>query len=176
MFCCRSLPTGLCLLPLLDALLVGTTPKWPCNCLLLVVVASGTCQLWLLCVALLEALFASSACSLWCSSPLIAPQVKELYNESVEKIRDSNNWALIRPAFTCDLWRSRTRREYFTLTMHWIDVSRTDAGTEWKLRNRILGSIAVTAASVDHKGERGPSCCDLLLPCANTLCCCDMWL
>ena len=102
---------------------------------------------------------------------MFVPQVKELYNESVEKIRDSNNWALIRPAFTCDLWRSRTRREYFTLTMHWIDVSRTNAGTEWKLCNCILGSIAVTAASVDHKGERGPSCCDLLFLCVDTLCC-----
>ena len=107
---------------------------------------------------------------------MFVPQVKELYNESVEKIRDSNNWALIRPAFTCDLWRSRTRREYFTLTMHWIDVSRTDAGSEWKLQNRILGSIAVTAAKVDHKGERGPSYYDLLHPCVDVFCYCDLWL
>ena len=176
MLCCRFLLARLCLVPLFDALLVGAAPKWPCNYLLLVLVVSGTCQFLLLRVALLEALFASSACSLWWSSALFVPQVKELYNESVEKIRDSNNWALIRPVFTCDLWRSRTRREYSTLTMHWIDVSRPDAGSEWKLRNRILGSIAVTAAKVNHKGEREPSCCDLLHPCVDVFCCCDLWL
>ena len=82
-------------------------------------------------------------------------QITELYTESVEKIRNSNKWSHVRPAFTCDLWRSRTTREYFTLTMHWIDVSRTDAGCEWKLRNRILGSIPVNAENVDHKGEHG---------------------
>ena len=82
-------------------------------------------------------------------------QITELYTESVEKIRDSNKWSHVRPAFTCDLWRSRTTREYFTLTMHWIDVNRTDVGCEWKLRNRILGSIAINAENVDHKGKHG---------------------
>ena len=51
--------------------------------------------------------------------------------------------------------------------MHWIDVSRTDVGSEWKLCNCILGSIVVTAAKVDHKGEREPSCCDLVHPCVD---------
>ena len=81
-------------------------------------------------------------------------RITELYRESVEKIRDSNNWALVRPAFTCDLWRSRTRREYFTLTMHYIDVKRGDAGTRWILRRRILGSIAVQAVNINHEGNK----------------------
>ena len=78
-----------------------------------------------------------------------------MYKESVEKIRDSNKWDLVRPAFTCDLWRSRTRREYFTLTMHYIDVKRGEAGTQWTLRKRILGSIAVRAVNIDHEGDTG---------------------
>lgn len=80
-------------------------------------------------------------------------QITELYHESVEKIRDSNKWDLVRPAFTCDLWRSRTRREYFTLTMHYIDVKRGDAGTQWLLRKRILGSVPVHATKIDHEGD-----------------------
>ena len=82
-------------------------------------------------------------------------QIKDLYKESVERIRDSNKWDLVRPAFTCDLWRSRTTREYFTLTMHYIDVKRGEAGTQWALRKRILGSIAVRALHVDHEGDKG---------------------
>ena len=81
-------------------------------------------------------------------------QITELYNELVESIRDSNKWDLVRPAFTCDLWRSRTRREYFTLTMHYIDVKRGEAGTRWLLRKRILGSVAVQATNIDHEGDK----------------------
>lgn len=87
---------------------------------------------------------------------MLVPQIKELYEESVIKIRNSNKWNEVRPAFTCDLWRSRTRKEYFTLTMHWIDVSGARGATQWTLRNRILGSIPVQAATIDHKGERAP--------------------
>ena len=80
-------------------------------------------------------------------------QITELYQESVARIRDSNDWRRVRPAFTCDLWTSRTKKQYFTLTMHWIDVKRVEAGPEWKLRWRILGSIPVLAEHVDHTGE-----------------------
>ena len=81
-------------------------------------------------------------------------QITELYNESVTSIRDSNKWDEVRPAFTCDLWRSRTRREYFTLTMHYIDVKRDDSGTRWHLRTRILGSVPVQAINIDHEGDK----------------------
>ena len=70
------------------------------------------------------------------------------------KIRDSNKWDQVRPAFTCDLWRSRTRREYFTLTMHYIDIRRGDSGTQWLLRSRILGSVPVQAVNIDHEGDQ----------------------
>ena len=82
-------------------------------------------------------------------------QITELYKESVEKIGDSNKWDLVRPTFTCDLWRSRTRREYFTLMMHYIDVKRSEAGTQWTLRKCILGSIAMRAVNIDHEGDIG---------------------
>ena len=81
-------------------------------------------------------------------------QITDLYNESVVSIRDSNKWDQVRPAFTCDLWRSRTRTEYFTLTMHYIDVLRDDSGTRWHLRTRILGSVPVQAVHIDHEGDK----------------------
>ena len=93
------------------------------------------------------ALFDSVLCYVDC-------QITELYNESVEHIRDSNKWDMVRPAFTCDLWRSRTRREYFTLTMHYIEVKRGDACTQWLLHKRILGSVAVQATNIDHEGDK----------------------
>ena len=85
---------------------------------------------------------------------MLCGQITELYNESVEHIRDSNKWDMVRPAFTCDLWRSRTRREYFTLTMHYIEVKRGDEGTKWLLHKRILGSVAVQAANINHEGGK----------------------
>ena len=81
-------------------------------------------------------------------------QITDLYNESVVNIRDSHKWDEVRPAFTCDLWRSRTRREYFTLTMHYIDVQHDNTGTRWLLRRQILGSIPVQAINIDHEGDQ----------------------
>ena len=86
-------------------------------------------------------------------------QITDLYNESVNKIRGENDWPTVRPAFTCDLWRSRARREYFTLTMHWIHIQPAADGVsncQWQLRNRILGSVAVHADRIDHEGEYMP--------------------
>lgn len=91
---------------------------------------------------------------LMCVCCYVNHQITELYKESVASIRDSNKWDQVRPAFTCDLWRSRTRREYFTLTMHYIDVRREDTGTTWHLRTRILGSVPVQATNIDHEGDK----------------------
>ena len=44
-------------------------------------------------------------------------------------------------------------RECFTITIRWIDMNRTNVGTDWKLRKHILGSIGVSAESINHKGE-----------------------
>ena len=93
-------------------------------------------------------------CLMLCVCCYVNRQITELYNESVATIRDSNKWDMVRPAFTCDLWRSRTRREYFTLTMHYIDVRRGDSGTQWLLQRRILGSVPVQATNIDHEGDQ----------------------
>ena len=93
-------------------------------------------------------------CFMLCLWYCVDRQITELYNESVATIRDSNKWDMVRPVFTCDLWRSRTRREYFTLTMHYIDVQRGDSGTRWLLRRRILGSVPVQAVNIDHAGDQ----------------------
>ena len=52
-----------------------------------------------------------------------------MYHESVAKIHDSNNWCLVIPIVMCDIWRSKTKREYFTLMMHWIDMRQANTGT-----------------------------------------------
>ena len=56
------------------------------------------------------------------------------------------------PAFTCDLWHSRTMKEYFTMTVHWIHIGGTQLQPTWELRHRMLGSYPVQATRIDHQG------------------------
>lgn len=79
----------------------------------------------------------------------------EFYEDSVNKIKQEQPWAVVRPAFTADLWRSRTKKEYFGLTVHWVSIeARVDGGpATWRLRWRGLGSARVPDASIDHAGE-----------------------
>ena len=82
-------------------------------------------------------------------------QISKMYHSAVGKVRESGDWAKVRPAFTCDLWRSQMQREYFTLTMHWIEVTTKpdgNANCQWNLRKRILGAVPVEAESVNHEG------------------------
>ena len=50
------------------------------------------------------------------------------------------------------------------MTMHYIDVKRGDAGTQWLLRRRILGSIPVQAVNIDHECDQQ---CDWPAVCAR---------
>ena len=79
-----------------------------------------------------------------------------MYDRAVTRVREEADWSTVRPAFTCDLWRSRRQREYFTLTMHYIDVTHKpdgNANCQWTLRKRILGSMPVASGSIDHIGD-----------------------
>ena len=47
-------------------------------------------------------------------------QITQLYNSGVERLKNEEDWARVRPAFTCDLWKSATTKEYFTSMAHWV--------------------------------------------------------
>ena len=87
---------------------------------------------------------------------LLLSQVATMHRRAVQKLRGMEEWKKVRPAFTCNLWRSRTRREYFLMTMHWIDETRRHDGhanCQWQLRSRCLGSVPVEAESITAAGE-----------------------
>ena len=45
-------------------------------------------------------------------------EITRLYNSGVERLKNEEDWARVRPTFTCDLWKSATNKEYFTCTAH----------------------------------------------------------
>ena len=47
-----------------------------------------------------------------------AVQITRLYNSGVERLKNEEDWPRVRPAFTCDLWKSATNKKYFTCTAH----------------------------------------------------------
>ena len=47
-----------------------------------------------------------------------ARQITRLYNSGVERLKNEEDWAHVQLAFTCDLWKSVTNKEYFTCTVH----------------------------------------------------------
>ena len=49
-----------------------------------------------------------------------AGQMTWLYNSGVERLKNEEDWVRVRPAFTCDLWKSAMNKEYFTCMEHWV--------------------------------------------------------
>ena len=47
-----------------------------------------------------------------------AGQITRLYNSRVERLKNEEDWARLWPAFTYDLWKSATNKEYFTCKAH----------------------------------------------------------
>ena len=47
-------------------------------------------------------------------------QITRLCNSRVERLKNEEDWPCVRLAFTCDLWKSATNKEYFTCTVHWV--------------------------------------------------------
>ena len=62
-----------------------------------------------------------------------AVQITWLYNSGVERLKNEEDWPCVRPAFTCDLWKSVTNKEYFTYTAHWVQ-DKVGGGLELKRR------------------------------------------
>ena len=84
-------------------------------------------------------------------------QIARRYAECTEKLAMMREWSFLRPAFTCDLWRSKTGVEYYTCTMHYVDEVPTVAGAgeppEWHLRRRVLGAQAIHEDTITAYGK-----------------------
>ena len=81
-------------------------------------------------------------------------QTKRLHACAVDRLKREEDWPVVRPSFSADLWRSRTRTEYFTLTMHWVHQRTEPTGrVTWVLKRRVLASVAVHEETIDAQGE-----------------------
>lgn len=47
-------------------------------------------------------------------------QITRLYNSGVEQLKNEEDWPCIRPAFTCDIWKSMMNKKFFACTAHWV--------------------------------------------------------
>ena len=74
-------------------------------------------------------------------------QITQLYNSGVERLKNEEDWARLRPAFTCDLWKSATNKEFFTCTAHWV-WDRVGGGLELKRRVVMTCEVPVETISV----------------------------
>ena len=60
-----------------------------------------------------------------------AVQITRLYNSGVERLKNKEDWPHVQLAFTYDLWKSVTNKEYFIYTVHWVwDKVSRGAGVE----------------------------------------------
>ena len=46
--------------------------------------------------------------------------ITQLYNLGVEQLKIEEVWPHLRRAFTCDLWKLATSKEFFTCMAHWM--------------------------------------------------------
>ena len=79
-----------------------------------------------------------------------AIQITQLYNSGVERLKNEENWARMRLAFTCDLWKSAMNKEYFTCTAHWV-WDKVGGGLE--LKWRVVATCEVPAETISTVGE-----------------------
>ena len=79
-----------------------------------------------------------------------AGQITQLYNSGVERLKNEEDWARVRLAFTCDLWKSTMNKEYFTCTVHWV-WDKVGGGLE--LKWRVVTTCEVAAETISAAGE-----------------------
>ena len=84
------------------------------------------------------------------NAAVAAGQITRLYNSGLERLKNEEDWAHVRPAFTCDLWKSATNKDFFTCTAHWVR-DRVDGGLE--LKRRVVTTCEVLAETVSVEGE-----------------------
>ena len=56
----------------------------------------------------------------------------------------------MQPAFTYDLWKSATNKEFFTCMAHWV---RDKVGGGLELKRRVVMTCEVPAETVSVEGE-----------------------
>ena len=79
-----------------------------------------------------------------------AEQITWLYNSGVERLKNEEDWAHMRPAFTYDLRKSATNKEFFTCTAHWV---RDRVGGGLELKRRVVTTCEVPEETVSAQGE-----------------------
>ena len=84
------------------------------------------------------------------NAAVAAGQITWLYNSELERLKNEEDWARVRPAFTCDLWKSATNKEFFTCTVHWVR-DRVAGGLE--LKRRVVTTCKVPEETVSAQGE-----------------------
>ena len=77
-------------------------------------------------------------------------QITRLYNSGVERLKNEEDWPCVRTAFTGDLWKSATNKEYFTCTAHWV-WDKVGGGLE--LKQRVVTTCEVPAETISAAGE-----------------------
>ena len=79
-----------------------------------------------------------------------AVQITRLYNSRVEWLKNEEDWPCVWPAFTCDLLKSATNKEYFTCTAHWV---RDKVGGGLELKRRVVMTCKVPAEAISAASE-----------------------
>ena len=79
-----------------------------------------------------------------------AIQITRLYNSGVERLKNEEDWPRVQPAFTCDLWKSATNKEYFTCMAHWV---RDKVGGGLELKQQVVATCEVPAETISVAGE-----------------------
>ena len=79
-----------------------------------------------------------------------ALQIIRLYNSGVELLKNEEDWPHVGSAFTCDLWKSTTNKEYFTCMAHWV---RDKVGGGLEFKQRVVTTCEVLVETMSITGE-----------------------
>ena len=79
-----------------------------------------------------------------------AVQITWLYNSGVERLKNKEDWLGVQTAFTCDLWKLATNKEYFTCMAHWV---REKVGGGLELKWRVVTTCKVPEETMSIAGE-----------------------
>ena len=63
---------------------------------------------------------------------------------------NKEDWPRVQPAFTCNLWKSATNKEYFICTVHWVQ-DKVDGVLEMK--RQVVTICEVPAETIPTIGE-----------------------
>ena len=84
------------------------------------------------------------------NAAIVAGQITRLYNSGLERLKNEEDWARVRPAFTYDLCKSATNKEFFTCMAHWV---RDKVGGGLELKRRVVTTCEVPAETIFAEGE-----------------------